>query len=116
MDIRKIYETKRDFVKSIEEILMSIGEVTSCEYRSFPDKYMEILRVSFPGCKPTFVDVTADNCKCIYTEIARVVNSQKALGQVDDIRLYEKFEEWWNESSQRYTKNEAECAGDTDQG
>ena len=93
---QQVYWEKSVFVRMLSKALSEADIVEQIEYKHIKAQYSEFLKVSYPGGKVEFIDVTADSCKSIFLDIARELNKQPPIGQILDQRHRELVEEWWD--------------------
>lgn len=89
------YRNKKEFVEKLRDILQEADIAADIEYRNFPDKYEELIKVSFADHIYKYVNVTADSLLSIFVEIARVVNRQPACGEICDTKHIKLIDRWW---------------------
>lgn len=95
----EIYEQKKQFVESLSQTMSSTALCKKIEYKRLPAQYEEFVKVTWLGDTYDYINVTADSCKAIFMDIARLINEQPPLGQVIDYRHKELIDGWWENAS-----------------
>jgi len=94
-----VYEAKKAFVESLSQTLSKEAICKKIEYKRLPAQYEEFIKVTWLGDAYDYINVTADSCKAIFMDIARLINKQPPLGQVIDYRHKELIDGWWENAS-----------------
>lgn len=98
-------EKKREFTEKLSELLQEADpDIRAAEYRCFPDKYSEMVRITYTGAE-RIINVTGNSLRSIMVEIARELNGQDAIGAVTDPRHAELIKEWWRDEDAAENKN-----------
>lgn len=95
----EIYEQKKIFVERLSQALSTEALCKKIEYKRLPAQYEEFVKVTWVGDTYDYINVTADSCKAIFMDIARLINKQPPLGQIIDHRHKELIDGWWNNAS-----------------
>lgn len=100
-------EKKKAFTGRLSALVREIDEdIQSIEYRCFPSKYSEIVRIHYNG-GDRIINVTGDSLRSILVEVARELNGQNAVGAVTDPRYAELIDKWWAEHEQQDPETKA---------
>lgn len=86
-------------MKSLSQALSAVGLCKKIEYKRLPAQYEEFVKVTWVGDTYDYINVTADSCKAIFMDIARLINKQPPLGQILDYRHKELIDGWWENAS-----------------
>lgn len=85
MDIKYVYQKKRDFVKSLNEPLSVYEDFEAIEYTYEPKLGDEYIRVRDKLGYATYINVTANSEAAILKEVARLMLDEKPVGLVTSI-------------------------------
>lgn len=103
--MNRVIEKKRAFTEKLSELLNEMDpDIKGVEYRCFPDKYSEMVRITYTGAE-RIINVTGNSLRSIMVEVARELNGQKAIGAVTDPRHAELIKGWWRDEDAAENKN-----------
>ena len=109
--MNRTIEQKKAFTAKLSALVKDIDwDIEGVEYRCFPDKYTEVIRVYYEGMD-RIINVTGNSLRSIFVEVAREINGQDAVGAITDPRHAELIRTWWKENDED-PENQAE-GGDT---
>lgn len=98
--MNRTIERKKAFTRKLSELVQEMDpDIKSVEYRCFPDKYSEIIRISYSSSE-RLINVTANSLRSIMVEVARELNGQDAIGAIKDPRHAQLIRQWWNEDGE----------------
>ena len=104
--MNRTIENKKAFVGKLSALVHEIDpDIKSVEYRCFPEKYSEIVRIYY-GFGSRIINVTGDSLRTILVEIARELNGQNAVGAIVDPRHAELIVKWWAEYDEKDPETE----------
>ena len=97
--IKRVIDEKKIFAEKLSELVLLIGDpdIQAVEYKYFPDKYSELIRIRY-STLDRFINVTGDSMRSILVEVARELNGQDAVGAIRDPRHAELLEKWWTDN------------------
>ena len=97
-DKEKVFRKKTQFVKFCEQALLLDERIEYLEYKAFPDKYEEFIRIGYPGGAESIICVTANSMTAIMKEIvADISGSYMPIGRITNEKHKEMIRGWWNE-------------------
>ena len=98
IDINEMYKKKADFVKYIEAALVMDRHIEYMEYKAFPEKHEEFIRIGYPGGSESIICVTADSATAILKEICADVSGEYLpVGAIKLDKHKEMVRSWWDE-------------------
>lgn len=80
--MNSIYNEKKEFVKNLRGALMMIPEITDIEYRSTNDGTVEMVKVTYFGGGPVYINVAADSLEAIAGEVVNLVRGYPVVGLI----------------------------------
>lgn len=80
--MNSIYNEKKEFVKNLRGALMMIPEITDIEYRSTNDGTVEMVKVTYFGGGPVYINVAADSLEAIVGEVVNLVRGYPVVGLI----------------------------------
>lgn len=94
-----VYEAKKAFVESLSQTLSKEAICKKIEYKRLLAQYEEFVKVTWLGDTYDYINVTADSCKAIFLDVARLINKQPPLGQVLGLRHKMLIDGWWENAT-----------------
>lgn len=99
--MNRTIEQKKAFTGKLSALVEEIDQdIEAVEYRCFPDKYSEIIRIRYAGGVTRIINVTANSLRSILVEVARELNGQDAIGVITDPRHVELINGWWKDAEE----------------
>ena len=86
-------------MESLSQTLSKEAICKKIEYKRLPAQYEEFIKVTWLGDAYDYINVTADSCKAIFLEVARLINKQPPLGQVLESKHIALIDEWWSNAT-----------------
>ena len=80
--MNSIYNEKKEFVKNLRGALMMIPEITDIEYRSTNDGTVEMVKVTYFGGGPVYINVAADSLEAIVGKVVNLVRGYPVVGLI----------------------------------
>lgn len=80
--MNSIYSEKKEFVEKLRGALMMIPEITDIEYRSTNDGTVEMVKVTYFGGGPVYINVAADSLEAIAGEVVNLVRGYPVVGLI----------------------------------
>lgn len=80
--MNSIYNEKKESVKNLRGALMMIPEITDIEYRSTNDGTVEMVKVTYFGGGPVYINVAADSLEAIVGEVVNLVRGYPVVGLI----------------------------------
>lgn len=80
--MNSIYNEKKEFVKKLRGALMMLPEITDIEYRSTKDSTAEMVKVTYFGGGPVYINVAADSLEAIAGEVVNLVRGYPVVGLI----------------------------------
>lgn len=80
--MNSIYNEKKESVKNLRGALMMIPEITDIEYRSTNDGTVEMVKVTYFGGGPVYINVAADSLEAIAGEVVNLVRGYPVVGLI----------------------------------
>lgn len=80
--MNSIYSEKKEFVENLRGALMMIPEITDIEYRSTNNGTAEMVKVTYFGGGPVYINVAADSLEAIAGEVVNLVRGYPVVGLI----------------------------------
>lgn len=80
--MNSIYDEKKKFVEKLRGALMMIPEITDIEYRNSTDGTVEMVKVTYFGGGPVYINVAADSLEAIAGEVVNLVRGYPVVGLI----------------------------------
>ena len=93
----RVYMKKSLFVDRISKAFAMLDNCKAIEYRNFPDKYTEILRIRYECGGDRFIDVTADSIEAIGHEIGRILLGEDTIAEITNEKHKAMIKGWFEE-------------------
>lgn len=77
-----IYSEKKEFVEKLRGAFMMIPEITDIEYRSTNDGTVEMVKVTYFGGGPVYINVAADSLEAIAGEVVSLIRGLPTVGLI----------------------------------
>lgn len=80
--MNSIYSEKKEFVEKLKEAFVMIPGIADIEYRSTNDGTVEMVKVTYFGSGPVYINVAADSLEAIAGEVISLIRGLSTVGLI----------------------------------